>query len=116
LTLILYPTASGHTTSKAVSGVGIFSIFLFGWILSFVYTLNQSLYCTELPNSRNLGKRNLSSCIREYLATILFTCTTGITLGDISWKYYFVWISVDFIAGFLLFFFGVETIGRAFED
>ncbi|PMD24826.1 MFS general substrate transporter [Hyaloscypha hepaticicola] len=79
-------TASGHTPSKAISGVGIFSIFLFGWIFSFVYTHNQSLYCNE-----------------SNLATILFTYTTSIALGDISWKYYF-------------FFFGVETVGRTIEE
>lgn len=37
-------------------------------------------------------------------------------MGDISWTYYFVWISVDFIAGFLWFFFGVEAVGRTFEE
>ncbi len=37
-------------------------------------------------------------------------------MDGISWKYYFVWVSVDFIAGFLWFFFGVETAGRTFEE
>lgn len=34
-------TQAGETPSKAISGVGIFAIFLFGWIFSFVYTPNQ---------------------------------------------------------------------------
>jgi hypothetical protein len=33
-----------------------------------------------------------------------------------SIEYYFVWISVDVVAGFLWFFFGVETVGRTIEE
>ena len=31
-------------------------------------------------------------------------------------EHYFVWISVDFGAGFLWLFFGVETVGRTIEE
>jgi hypothetical protein len=31
-------------------------------------------------------------------------------------EYYFVWIVVDFLAGFMWFFFGVETVGRTIEE
>jgi len=31
-------------------------------------------------------------------------------------EYYFVWIAVDFVAGILWFFFGVETVGRTIEE
>ncbi|KAF8863339.1 hypothetical protein BDZ45DRAFT_764567 [Acephala macrosclerotiorum] len=31
-------------------------------------------------------------------------------------EYYFVWIGVDFVASFLWFFFGVETVGRTIEE
>lgn len=108
-------TALGHTPSKAISGVGIFSIFLFGWIFSFAYTPNQSLYCNEVLNQEIRAKGISLHALESNLATILFTYTTSIALGDISWKYYFVWISVDFIAGFL-WFFGVETVGRTIEE
>jgi len=37
-------TDQGNQPSKAISGVGIMSIFLFGWIFSFVYTPNQVRY------------------------------------------------------------------------
>ncbi|PMD52143.1 general substrate transporter [Hyaloscypha bicolor E] len=109
-------TAQGHIPSKAISGVGIFSIFLFGWIFSFVYTPNQSLYCTEVLNQEIRAKGISLHALESNLATILFTYTTSIALGDISWKYYFVWISVDFVAGILWFFFGVETVGRTIEE
>jgi hypothetical protein len=109
-------TASGHTPSKAVSGVGIFSIFLFGWIFSFVYTPNQSLYCTEVLNQEIRAKGISLHALESNLATILFAYTTSIALGDISWKYYFVRISVDFVASFLWFFFGVGTVGRTIEE
>jgi len=109
-------TAQGHIPSKAISGVGIFSIFLFGWIFSFVYTPNQSLYCTEVLNQEIRAKGISLHALESNLATILFTYTTSIALEDISWKYYFVWISVDFVAGILWFFFGVETVGRTIEE
>ncbi|TVY91415.1 Lactose permease, partial [Lachnellula willkommii] len=88
-------TTAGDTPSKAISGVGIFSIFLFGWIFSFVYTPNQSLYCTEVLNQEIRAK--------------------GISLHALE-KYYFVWIAVDFAAGILWFFFGVETCNRTIEE
>ncbi|PVH88266.1 general substrate transporter, partial [Cadophora sp. DSE1049] len=104
-------TAAGNVPSKTVSGVGIFGIFLFGWIFSFVYTPNQAMLNQEI-RAKGISLHALES----NLATILFTYTTSIALGDISWKYYFVWISVDFAAGFLWFFFGVETVGRTIEE
>ncbi|KUJ22394.1 putative hexose transport-related protein [Mollisia scopiformis] len=109
-------TAAGETPSKAISGVGIFAIFLFGWIFSFVYTPNQSLYCTEVLNQEIRAKGISLHALESNLATIFFTYTTSIALGDISWKYYFVWIAVDVVAGFLWFFFGVETVGRTIEE
>ncbi|KAH6675455.1 hexose transport protein [Halenospora varia] len=109
-------TARGDTPSRAISGVGIMSIFLFGWIFSFVYTPNQSLYCTEVLNQEIRAKGISLHALESNLATIMFTYTTSIALGDISWKYYFVWIAVDFTAGILWFFFGVETVGRTIEE
>jgi len=54
--------------------------------------------------------------LQSNLVTIMFTYTTSIALGDISWKYYFVWIAVDTVAGFLWLFLGVETNGRTIEE
>jgi Sugar (and other) transporter len=79
-------TAQGHVPSKAISSVGIFSIFLFGWIFSFVYTPNQSLYCTEVLNQEIRAKGISLHALESNLATILFTYTTSIALGDISWS------------------------------
>jgi hypothetical protein len=108
--------AAGSVPSKVISGFGIFAIFLFGWIFSFVYTPNQSLYCTEVLNQEIRAKGISLHALESNLATILFTYTTSIALGDISWKYYFVWISVDVVSGVLWFFFGVETVGRTIEE
>lgn len=77
---------SGGTPSKAISGVGIFSIFLFGWIFSFVYTPNQSLYCTEVLNLEIRAKGISLHALESNLVTILFTYSTSIALGDISWS------------------------------
>lgn len=109
-------TDAGDTPSKAISSAGIFSIMLFGFIFSFVYTPNQSLYCTEVTNQEIRAKGISLHALESNLCTILFTYTTSIALGDISWKYYFVWIAVDFAAGFLWFFLGVETVGRTIEE
>ncbi|KAH8602731.1 putative hexose transport-related protein [Bisporella sp. PMI_857] len=110
--------ATFHNTvpSKFVSGVGIMSIFLFGWIFSFVYTPNQSLYCTEVLNQEIRAKGISLHALQANLITILFTYTTSIALGDITWKYYFIWIGVDIVAGILWFFFGVEVVGRTIEE
>lgn len=78
-------TEAGHT-SKAISGLGIFAIFLFGWIFSFVYTPNQSLYCTEVLNQEIRAKGISLHALESNLATIFFTYTTSIALGDISWS------------------------------
>ncbi|TVY35440.1 Lactose permease [Lachnellula occidentalis] len=79
-------TAAGDTPSKAISGVGIFSILLFGWIFSFVYTPNQSLYCTEVQNQVIRAKGISLHALESNLAMIFFTYITSIALGDISWK------------------------------
>ncbi|RDW60059.1 putative hexose transport-related protein [Coleophoma crateriformis] len=100
---------AGLPVSKAISGAGIFAIFLFGWIFSFVYTPNQSLYCTEVMNQELRAKGISMHALQSNLLSILFTYTTSIALGDISW-------TVDVVAGFLWFFFGVETVGRTIEE
>ncbi|KAH7417234.1 major facilitator superfamily domain-containing protein [Cadophora sp. MPI-SDFR-AT-0126] len=101
-------TSSGSVPSKAASGVGIFAIFLYGY--------TWSLYCTEVLNQEIRAKDISLHALVRNLATILLTYTTSIALGDISRKYYFVWIAVDFTTGFLWFFFGVETVGRTIEE
>ncbi|TVY58011.1 Lactose permease [Lachnellula cervina] len=83
-------------------------------ILTFVYTPNQSLYCTEVLNQEIRAKGISLHALESNIATIFFTYTTGIALRDISWKYYFVWIAVDFVAGIL--WFGVETCSRTIEE
>lgn len=102
--------------SAAISGLGIFGIFLFGWIFAFVYTPNQSLYCTEVTNQEIRAKGISLHSLQSNLVTILFTYTTSIALGTISWKYYFVWIAVDIISGVLWWFLGVEVVGRTIEE
>jgi len=77
---------AGYTPSKAISAVGIMSIFLFGWIFSFVYTPNQSLYCTEVLNQEIRAKGISLHALESNLVTILFTYSTSIALGDISWS------------------------------
>ena len=109
-------TAAGTVPSTAISSAGIFSIFLFGWIFSFVYTPNQSLYCTEVMNQEIRAKGISLHALQSNLVTLMFTYTTSIALGNISWKYYFVWIAVDTVAGVLWWFFGVETNGRTIEE
>jgi hypothetical protein len=102
--------------SSAISGCGVFGIFLFGWIFAFVYTPNQSLYCTEVTNQEIRAKGISLHSLQSNLVTILFTYTTSIALGTISWKYYFVWIAVDVTSGFLWWFLGVEVVGRTIEE
>ncbi|TAQ90471.1 hypothetical protein B7494_g1201 [Chlorociboria aeruginascens] len=110
-------TEAGNPVSKVISGFGIFSIFLFGWIFSFVYTPNQaSTLFLKVMNQEIRAKGISLHALQSNLATLLFTYTTSIALGDISWKYYFVWIAVDFISGILWFFFAVETVGRTIEE
>jgi len=41
-------TVQAKQPSKTISGVGIMSIFLFGWIFSFVYTPNQVTSCERI--------------------------------------------------------------------
>lgn len=106
----------GEAPSTVISGFGIFGIFFFGWVFSFVYTPNQSLYCTEVMNQEIRAKGISLHSLQSNLVTILFTFTTSIALETISWKYYFVWIAVNCVSGFLWFFFGVEVVGRTIEQ
>jgi hypothetical protein len=46
----------------------------------------QSLYCTEVPNQEIRAKGISLHALESNLATILFTYTTSIALGDISWS------------------------------
>ena len=108
--------ARKEVPSTTISGFGIFGIFLFGWIFAFVYTPNQSLYCTEVTNQEIRAKGISLHSLESNLVTILFTYTTSIALGTISWKYYFVWIAVDIVSGFLWWFLGVEVVGRTIEE
>ena len=50
----------------------------------------------------------------EYVSTSTYFLL--LTSANNEIEYYFVWISVDFVAGILWFFFGVETVGRTIEE
>lgn len=54
-------TSSGSVPSKAASGVGIFAIFLYGWIFSFVYTpgLYTVLKCSTKKSAQKTSRSML---------------------------------------------------------
>ncbi|KAH9939329.1 general substrate transporter [Epithele typhae] len=91
-------------------------IFLFGITYSFVYTPLQALYCAEVLDQEMRAKGMAVHVIIANSAGFINTFANSVGLQRWGYKYYFVFVVWDVIAGVLWFLFGAETRGRTLEE
>ncbi|KAJ7277557.1 general substrate transporter [Mycena rebaudengoi] len=108
----------GVTGNRNVAGANasIAFIFLFGIVYGFTYTPLQALYCAEVMSQDMRAKGMAIHILISNLAGFINTFANSVGLGDLGWKYYFVFVAWDLVASMLWYLFGVETHGRTLEQ
>nr|GAT54792.1 general substrate transporter [Mycena chlorophos] len=91
-------------------------IFLFGIVYAFVYTPLQALYCAEVMSQEMRAKGMAIHILISNIAGFINTFANSVGLGNLSWRYYFVFVAWDVVASGLWYAFGVETQGRTLEE
>ncbi|KAJ7499905.1 general substrate transporter [Mycena latifolia] len=108
----------GKKGNKDVAGANasIAFIFLFGIVYAFTYTPLQALYCAEVMSQDMRAKGMAVHILISNIAGFINTFANSVGLGNLGWKYYFVFVAWDVIASVLWYFLGVETHGRTLEQ
>ncbi|KAF7294522.1 General substrate transporter [Mycena kentingensis (nom. inval.)] len=103
-------------TNKNGANASIAMIFIFGMVYSFTYTPLQALYCAEVMNQEMRAKGMAVHILISNIAGFINTFANAVGLGDLGWKYYFVFVAWNLVASVLWYLFGVETNGRTLEQ
>ncbi|CAK5266404.1 unnamed protein product [Mycena citricolor] len=108
----------GVAGNKNVAGANasIALIFVFGIVYAFVYTPLQALYCAEVMSQDMRAKGMAVHVLISNCAGFINTFANSVGLGNLGWKYYFVFVAWDVIASGLWYLFCVETNGRTLEE
>ncbi|KAJ6579663.1 general substrate transporter [Mycena vulgaris] len=103
-------------TNVAGANASIAFIFLFGIVYAFTYTPLQALYCAEVMSQDMRAKGMAVHILISNIAGFINTFANSVGLGNLGWKYYFVFVAWDLVASVLWYFLGVETHGRTLEE
>ncbi|KAJ7075750.1 general substrate transporter [Mycena belliarum] len=108
----------GVKGNKNIAGANasIAFIFLFGIVYAFTYTPLQALYCAEVMSQDMRAKGMAVHILISNIAGFINTFANSVGLGNLGWKYYFVFVAWDLVASVLWYFLGVETHGRTLEE
>jgi len=105
-----------NTTDVSLAKGALSAYFLFNLVYSFTYTPLQALYPVEClqTNTRAKGMGVYQSIVNVISFINLFA--GPIALGNIKYKYIFVFVGWDIIESLLWYLFAVETNGRTLEE
>jgi sugar porter (SP) family MFS transporter len=106
--------ATNQSTSAASAGVAF--IFIFGWCYNFGMTPLQALYPVECLAYEQRGKGLAFVFAFVHCLAFVNQFCFPISLQDIGWKTYFVFIVWDLIQAAISYLFSVETKGRSLEE
>jgi MFS family permease len=100
---------------KNGSNATIAMIYLFGFSFSVCFTPFQALYPVECLNFENRAKGMAVYNFWVNIASFFNNYVTPIGLGDVQWKFYFLYIAWDAFQAAFIYFFYVETKDRTLE-
>jgi MFS family permease len=101
--------------NKAGSNATIAMIYLFGFTFSVAFTPFQALYPVECLNFETRAKGMAVYNFWVNVAGFFNQYVTPIGLGDVAWKFYFLYIGWDAFQAAFIYFFYVETKDRTLE-
>jgi len=111
-----FTNSSGESTNKAGSGALIAFIYIFGFTFSLSFTPFQALYPVECltfeTRAKGMGVYNFWVNVAGFFNQYV----TPIGLGNVGWKFYFLYIAWDAFQAIFIYFIFVETKGRTLEE
>lgn len=103
-------------SNPAGANAAIAFIFLFGFFYSLAYTPLQALYPSECLSYETRAKGMALYAFAVSCASFLNTYAGPIALGNITWRYYIVYVVWDLFEAAVIWWCAVETKGRTLEE
>jgi len=104
------------STSKGASYAVIAFIYIFGMAFSWAYTPLQTLYSTEVLETRTRAKGSGLNFLFVNIAMCLNTFAAPVAMEAIGWRYYIVFIVWNCFEVFVIWMWFVETAGHTLEQ
>jgi len=111
-----FTTADGTSTNKSGSNALIAFIYIFGFTFSISFTPFQALYPVECLTFETRAKGMAVYNFWVNVAGFFNQYVTPIGLGNVGWRFYFLYIAWDAFQAIFIYFFFVETKGRTLEE
>ncbi|KAI1472957.1 general substrate transporter [Daldinia caldariorum] len=108
--------AQGENIQESYAKGALASYFLFNIIFSFTYTPLQGVIPTEALETTTRAKGLAFSNVIVYAMGFINQFAGPIALGNIQYRYIYVFVGWDIIEAVLWYFFGVESQGRTLEE
>ncbi|KAI1102900.1 general substrate transporter [Jackrogersella minutella] len=108
--------AQGDHIQDSYAKGALASYFLFNIIFSFTYTPLQGVIPTEALETTTRAKGLAASSVVVYAMGFINQFAGPIALGNIEYKYIYVFVGWDVVEAILWYFFGVESQGRTLEQ
>ncbi|KAI1478057.1 general substrate transporter [Daldinia eschscholtzii] len=108
--------AQGDNIQPSYAKGALASYFLFNIIFSFTYTPLQGVLPTEALETTTRAKGLACSTVVVYAMGFINQFAGPIALGNIQYKYIYVFVGWDVVEAILWYLFGVESQGRTLEE
>ncbi|KAI1208558.1 general substrate transporter [Annulohypoxylon truncatum] len=108
--------AQGEHIQDSYAKGALASYFLFNIVFSFTYTPLQGVIPTEALETTTRAKGLAFSSVIVYAMGFINQFAGPIALGNIGYKYIYVFVGWDLVETVLWYFFGVESQGRTLEQ
>ncbi|KAI2628662.1 general substrate transporter [Hypoxylon sp. NC1633] len=108
--------AQGENIQESYAKGALASYFLFNVIFSFAYTPLQGVIPTEALETTTRAKGLALSTVIVYAVGFINQFAGPIALGNIKYKYIYVFVGWDVVEALLWYLFGVESQGRTLEQ
>ncbi|CAZ81962.1 unnamed protein product [Tuber melanosporum] len=104
------------STSKGASYAVIAFIYIFGMVYSWAYTPLQTLYSTEVLETRTRAKGSGLNFLFVNIAMCVNIFAAPVAMEAIGWRYYIVFIGWNCFEVFVIWMWFVETAGHTLEQ
>ncbi|EGO28066.1 hypothetical protein SERLADRAFT_447278 [Serpula lacrymans var. lacrymans S7.9] len=106
-------TQQGHPT---IGLVGIAFIYVFLVAFALIWTPFQALYPTEVLSTNSRAKGLALSGLWLNIVNFINTYAAPVGISNSSWRFYFLYLVIDFVGIPVIYFTFVETRGRSLEE
>ncbi|ODQ52031.1 hypothetical protein SAICODRAFT_26103 [Saitoella complicata NRRL Y-17804] len=103
-------------SNKAGAGAAIAFLFLFSIIYSLGFNAVWAVYTTELFPMALRARGGAIATFFSFVTQIIFSQASPTAFENLGWKYYIVFIVLDFVFAGMVLMFCVETKGKTLEE